>query len=96
MDENIRIPGTDQPVGERILFIHENMVSFVKQYGMPVVEVALVLSKYIRIISLELKNIAESANEEMPEHLLNPMPMEDDMQAPLIDSFPLDLSLIHI
>ncbi|DAC26560.1 MAG TPA: hypothetical protein D7H76_01525 [Candidatus Poseidoniales archaeon] len=90
MDENIRIPGTDQPVGERILFIHENMVSFVKQYSMPVVEVALVLSKYIRIISLELKNIAESANEELPEHLLKPMSLEDDMQAPLIDSFPLD------
>ena len=90
MDENIRIPGTDQPVAERILFIHENMVSFVKQYGMPVVEVALVLSKYIRIISLELKNIAESANEELPEHLLKPMSLEDDMQAPLIDSFPLD------
>lgn len=90
MDENIRIPGTDQPVGERILFIHENMVSFVKQYGMPVVEVALVLSKYIRIISLELKNIAESANEELPEHLLKPMSLEDDVQAPLIDSFPLD------
>ena len=49
MDENIRIPGTDQPVAERILFIHENMVSFVKQYGMPVVEVALVLSKYIKL-----------------------------------------------
>jgi len=90
MEENIRIPGTDQPVGERILFIHENMVSFVKQYSMPVVEVALVLSKYIRIISLELRNVADSANEELPEHLLEPMSLEDGLQAPLIDSFPLD------
>ena len=90
MDENIRIPGTDQPVAERILFIHENMVSFVKQYGMPVVEVALVLSKYSKIMSSELMNVADSANEELPEHLLRPMSLEGDMQAPLIDSFPLD------
>ena len=62
MDENIRIPGTDQPVAERKLFIHENMVSFVKQYGMPVVVVALVLSKYIKIISSELMNVADSTN----------------------------------
>ena len=34
-------------------------------------------------------NVADSANEELPEHLLRPMSLEGDMQAPLIDSFPL-------
>ena len=47
MDENVKIPGVDAPVEERLLFLQENMVNFVKQYNLPVIEVSLVVSIYI-------------------------------------------------
>ena len=75
---------------ERILFIQENMVSFVKQYNMPIVEVALVISKYIRILLEKLQQIADESGEELPSHLLSPTPFDGDMKPPLIDSFPLE------
>ena len=50
MDENAKIPGADAPVEERLLFLQENMVNFVKQYSLPVIEVSLVVSKYIRLL----------------------------------------------
>ena len=40
MDENVKIPGVDAPVEERLLFLQENMVNFVKQYNLPVIEVS--------------------------------------------------------
>ena len=75
---------------ERILFIQENMVSFVKQYNMPIVEVALVISKYIRILLEKLQEIANDSDEELPSHLLSPTPFDGDIKPPLIDSFPLE------
>ena len=48
--EGDRVPSSDVPAEEKLLFLQENMVSFVNQFNMPVIEVSLVLSKYIRII----------------------------------------------
>ena len=50
MDEDARTPQPEAPVEERLLFLQENMVSLTNQLSMPVIEVALVLSKYIRIL----------------------------------------------
>ena len=50
VDENAKIPGVDAPIEERLLFLQENMVNFVKQYNLPVIEVSLVVSKYIRVL----------------------------------------------
>ena len=50
LDENTKIPDPDSPVEERLLFLQENMVNFVKQYNLPVIEVSLVVSKYIRTL----------------------------------------------
>ena len=66
------------------------MVSFVKQYNMPIVEVALVISKYIRILLEKLQEIANDSDEELPSHLLSPTPFDGDIKPPLIDSFPLE------
>ncbi|MEC7169393.1 MAG: hypothetical protein VXZ65_00885 [Candidatus Thermoplasmatota archaeon] len=90
MDDSDKIPSPQQPLEERILFIQENMVSFVKQYNMPIVEVALVISKYIRILLEKLQQIADESGEELPSHLLSPTPFDGDMKPPLIDSFPLE------
>lgn len=90
MDDSDKIPSPQQPLEDRILFIQENMVSFVKQYNMPIVEVALVISKYIRILLEKLQQIADESGEELPSHLLSPTPFDGDMKPPLIDSFPLE------
>ena len=90
MDDSDKIPSPQQPLEERILFIQENMVSFVKQYNMPIVEVALVISKYIRILLEKLQQIADESGEELPSHLLSPTPFDGDIKPPLIDSFPLE------
>ena len=90
LDKKSKIPDPREPLGERILFIQENMVAFVNQYNMPVVEVALVVSKYIRILLEELRRVAEDSDERLPSHLLSPSPFDGDSRSPLIDSFPLD------
>ena len=90
MDDSAKIPSPQQPLEERILFIQENMVSFVKQYNMPIVEVALVISKYIRILLERLQQIADESGEELPSHLLSPTPFDGEIKPPLIDSFPLE------
>ena len=93
MDEDARVPAPDAPVEERLLFLQENMVSFVNQFSMPVIEVALVLSKYIRILLESLQNAAQSNGEALPPRLTEPWHIDTQKEPPRIDSFPLETLL---
>ncbi len=84
------MPGPGQPVEERLLFLQENMVNFVKQYSLPVVEVALVVSKYIRALKESLDAAAAQSGEILPENLAEPWPVEIDGVVPTIESFSLE------
>ena len=84
------LPRPNEPLEDRLLLLQENMVNFVNQYGLPVVEVALVVSKFIRIIGEKLQKAAEETGEELPRSLLEPWPIESDGDVPRIDSFPLE------
>ena len=53
-----RIPTEDSPSTEKMLFLQENMVHLVNQMSMPVIEVSLVLSKYLNRMVGELENKA--------------------------------------
>ena len=88
--EGDRVPSPEQSVEERLLFLQENMVSFVNQFNMPVIEVSLVLSKYIRIILDSLLEAAEKEGESLPQNLVEAWPIEANPDAPTIESFPLD------
>ena len=90
MDENVKIPGVDAPVEERLLFLQENMVNFVKQYNLPVIEVSLVVSKYIRVLLESLERAASANGEELPRNISQAWEIDADLNAPTIDSFPLD------
>ena len=90
MDENVKIPGVDAPVEERLLFLQENMVNFVKQYNLPVIEVSLVVSKYIRVLLESLERAASANGEELPRNISQAWEIDGDLNAPTIDSFPLD------
>ena len=90
MDENAKIPGADAPDEERLLFLQENMVNFVKQYSLPVIEVSLVVSKYIRLLLESLEKAALESGEIIPENIAQPWEIESELSASTIDSFPLD------
>ncbi len=90
MNSEGEMPSPDQPVEERLLFLQENMVNFVKQYSQPVVEVALVVSKYIRALKESLEAAVAQSGEMLPENLAEPWPVEIDGVAPTIESFPLE------
>ena len=88
--EGDRVPSPEEPVEERLLFLQENMVSFVNQFSMPVIEVSLVLSKYIRIILDSLLEAAETEDESLPQNLVEAWPIDSNPDAPTIESYPLD------
>ena len=78
-----RIPTEDSPSTEKMLFLQENMVHLVNQMSMPVIEVSLVLSKYLNRMVDELENKAALSDEILPENVLNQRPIEiaDDSSA---------------
>ena len=88
--EDSQFPSVDAPIEEKLLFLQENMSNFVKQYNLPVVEVALVISKYIRILRDELTTKADAVGEILPIELTQPWNIDTDGQNPSIDSFPIE------
>ena len=90
MDENAKIPRVDAPIEERLLFLQENMVNFVKQYNLPVIEVSLVVSKYIKVLLESLERAASQSGEKIPENISQAWEIDADLRGPTIESFPLD------
>ncbi len=93
MSEGTRnIPGPQASPNEKLLFLRENMVHLTNQLSMPIIEVALVISKYIRIVLESLHKAAIEEGEELPEMLLNPRPSKSSQSETNsgIDSFPLE------
>jgi len=84
------IPSPSQPMEEKLLFLQENLSNFVKQYNLPIIESALVISKYLNILLSELQKIALSEGETLPEHITKPWPIISVIEPPRIDNFPLD------
>ena len=84
------IPSPSQPMEEKLLFLQENLSNFVKQYNLPIIESALVISKYLNILLSELQKIALSEGEILPEHISKPWPIISVIEPPRIDNFPLD------
>ena len=93
MEEGRAVPTPNSEVNEKLLFLRENMVHLTNQLSMPIIEVALVVSKYIRIVLESLENAAEAAGEELPTAILNPLPFDsenENTELPGIESFPLE------
>ena len=93
MSEGARnVPGPESPANDKLLFLRENMVHLTNQLSMPIIEVALVISKYIRMLLDSLQKAAIEEGEELPEILLNPLPRNSSQSetAPGINSFPLE------
>ena len=90
MNDDAMIPDSSLPIEERLLFLQENLSNFVKQYNLPIIESALVISKYLNILLSELQKIADSEGELLPESITKPWPIVSTTEPPRIDNFPLD------
>ena len=86
------VPGPDSPANDKLLFLRENMVHLTNQLSMPIIEVALVISKYIRMLLDSLQKAAIEEGEELPEIILNPLPSNSSLSENTsgINSFPLE------
>ena len=84
------MPSASEPIEEKLLFLQENLSNFVKQYNLPLIESALVVSKYLNILLGELQKIAILEGEILPESITQPWPIISEIEPPKIDSFPLD------
>ena len=84
------MPSASEPIEEKLLFLQENLSNFVKQYNLPLIESALVVSKYLNILLGELQKIAILEDEILPESITQPWPIISETEPPKIDSFPLD------
>ena len=85
-----QIPSPSSSVKEKQLFLHENMVNFVNQYSQPIIEVSLVVSKYIRIILEKLQETASLSDETLPIEIFSPRELQSINEPPILDSFPLE------
>ncbi|MDP6857155.1 MAG: hypothetical protein QGH13_06460 [Candidatus Thalassarchaeaceae archaeon] len=72
------MPSVSSPSTEKMLFLQENMVHFVNQMSMPVIEVSLVLSKYLKKLVDVLEERAQKEGEELSNEILNPWPINSD------------------
>ena len=96
VDEAGLVPGSDAPVEDKLIFLQGNMVSFASQYNLPVIEVSLVVSKYLRILTASLEGHAKLHRETIPEDLLRSRPLEAIPITPNLSDFPMETLLDKI
>jgi len=87
-------PSPNSTLEEKLLFLQGNMVSFISQYSMPIIEVSLVVSKYLKIISDSLEKNAAEHGEEISQFLNRPSTNTVSEQEKAISEFPIN-SLIE-
>ena len=90
------MPSPTDSMDEKLLSLQENLSNFVKQYNLPIIESALVISKYISIILNELEKKASLEGEILPLEITQPWPITGDFKTPKIDDFPLDKLMQNI
>ena len=96
MDNEGEMPSPEASMEEKLLFLQENLSNFVKQYNLPIIESALVISKYINILLNELKKKASLEKENLPLEITDPWPITGEMKTPKIEDFPLDKLMQNI
>jgi len=96
MDSQGEMPASTDSIEEKLLFLQENLSNFVKQYSLPIIESALVISKYINILLNELEKKATIENEVLPLEITEPRAIMGNLKTPKIDDFPLDKLMQNI
>lgn len=63
------------------LFLQEQMVAIANQMSIPLIEISLVLQKYTKALVAELRKHAQQSNEILPGNILQPLPLEGDIES---------------
>ena len=92
----IPVPGPDADGTEKMVFLQEQIVNFLRQYSMPLIEVSLVFSKYTRQLTEALTTQAEVQGETLPEILTQPWPILGDSESSESSGPPLDTVLDNL
>ncbi len=71
----IPIPDSNSEPTEKMVFLQEQLVNFLGQYSLPLIEVSLVFSKFTRQLSDALISQAKEHEEDIPEILSKPWPV---------------------
>ncbi len=71
---------TQESGAEKLLFMQEQMVSFVQQYDVPIIEVSLVLANSLKQSTAILEKVSAAAGETLPVRVMKPWPIEDNSQ----------------
>ena len=96
MDGEGEMPSPTDSMDEKLLFLQENLSNFVKQYNLPIIESALVISKYINILLNELEKKASLEGEILPLEITQPWSIKGEFKTPKIEDFPLDKLMQNI
>ena len=96
MDSQGEMPSPTDSMEDKLLFLQENLSNFVKQYSLPIIESALVISKYINILLDELEKKAICENETLPVEITDPWTIIGDTKTPKIEDFPLNKLMQNI
>ena len=92
----IPIPDSDSDGTEKMVFLQEQLVNFLCQYSMPLIEVSLVFSKYTRQLTAALTSQAEAEGETLPVILAQPWPLLGDNEPSNGTSPPLETVLENL
>ena len=71
----IPIPDSDSDSTEKMVFLQEQIVNFLRQYSMPLIEVSLVFSIYTLQLTEGLVSQADEQGETLPAILIEPWPL---------------------
>lgn len=71
----IEIPSPTSDAADKMVFLQEQLVRFLSQYSMPLLEASLVFSKYTRQLTVALTVHAETSGEVLPEILAEAWPL---------------------
>jgi hypothetical protein len=77
----IPIPGPESETTEKMVFLQEQIVNFLRQYSMPLLEVSLVISKYTKQLTEALDVQAKASGESLPDILVKPWPILGEQDA---------------
>lgn len=92
----IPIPGPESETTEKMVFLQEQIVNFLRQYSMPLLEVSLVFSKYTRQLTDALEVQARAQGESLPAILSEPWPILGEQDTGAAQGPPLETLLSNL
>jgi hypothetical protein len=75
---------SEESGAEKLLFMQEQMVGFVQQYDVPIIEVSLVLANSIKQTTTVLERVSKAAGETLPDLVMKSWPIDKKTQESLL------------